>query len=362
MSVSRAFSTGAQMATRRAWAKAAAAAAVRHPLCASLSEVASLRTAETACSSTRGVRTAAIIRVPISLGQPLLGPDRSPQLLLERGLLKMLDECGWATEVLPEIKNSDDVRRKGGGDGLNAKNVAEVGRVCERIFATVLEQAQTEDKFLLILGGDHCIPIGTIPGIVRARPSTGIVWVDAHADINTPQSSLSGNMHGMPLAFLLGLVSPAPQSFPYMQWFPMQPCLQPQDLVYIGLRDLDKAEKDVIKRLKIKAFTMYDVDRLGIGSVMEQTLDYLDKKKHIHLSYDIDALDPFFAPSTGTASIGGLTFREGNFICEFLHQSTKLSSMELVEINPSLHSDLDSEKTIDMAMALLGSTMGQKIL
>jgi arginase len=222
----------------------------------------------------------------------------------------------------------------------------------------VLEEAST-GNFVLILGGDHCIPIGTIGGLLQARPSTGIVWVDAHADINTPESSSSGNMHGMPLSFLLGLIDNV-TAYPGLSWF--NPCLKPRDIVYIGLRDLDKAEKETIHRLGIKAYTMYDIDRLGIGKVMEETNAYLADYKHLHLSYDIDALDPFFAPHTGTAVRGGLTFREGNFICEALSESGRLTSMELVEVNPSLHQDMDSKLTIDMALTLIGSTMGQRIL
>ena len=308
----------------------------------------------------RKASTASVMSVPISLGQPFLGPDRSPGLLMDKGLIQLLGNCGWRVSLVPEITSSSSGESASSdvGSNLNAKNCAEVGRVCEDLFKVTREQATT-GNFLLILGGDHCIPIGTIPGIKAARPKTGVVWVDAHADINTPSSSGSGNMHGMPLAFLLGLVDNA-SSLPSMQWF--KPCLEPKDIVYIGLRDLDTPEKLAIKRLGIKAFTMYDVDRLGIGKVMEQTADHLSKHESLHLSYDIDALDPVFAPSTGTAVRGGLTFREGNFICEYLAASGKLTSMELVEVNPSLHSDLDANKTVEMALTLIGSAMGQTIL
>jgi len=299
--------------------------------------------------------TASVLSVPISLGQPFLGPDRSPGMLMDKGLIKMLAECGWRVQILPEISSNDAAVKE---NQLNAKNCELVGETCERIYKVVSDVARS-DNFLLILGGDHCIPIGTIPGLVAARPSTGVVWVDAHADINTPATSSSGNMHGMPLGFLLGLVSNV-STYPSLQWF--KPCLNPKDIVYIGLRDLDGPEKMAIKRLGIKAFTMYDVDKLGIGKVMEQTCDHLSKHQNLHLSYDIDALDPFFAPSTGTAVRGGLTFREGNFICEYLAESGKLSSMELVEVNPSLHSDMDSKQTVEMALTLIGSAMGQKIL
>jgi len=182
--------------------------------------------------------------------------------------------------------------------------------------------------------------------------------VDAHADINTPARSNSGNMHGMPVAFLMGLVENA-NKLPGFQWF--KPCMKPSDLVYIGLRDVDSDERRTIKNLGIKAFSMYEVDKLGIGKVMEQTLDFLDKRD-IHLSFDIDGIDPFFAPHTGTAVTGGLTFREGNFICEELYNSKRLTSMELVEVDPSQHSGVAHSKTIDVALTLIGSAMGKKIL
>lgn len=239
------------------------------------------------------------------------------------------------------------------------KNCAQVGSVCESIYHQIAKEAAS-DNFLLILGGDHCIPIGTLPGILTSRTNTGVVWVDAHADINTPSSSPSGNMHGMPLAFLLGLV-PEVHSLPSFKWFPKTTQLSPQDVVYIGLRDLDPSEKLAIKKLGIRAYTMYEIDRLGIGKVMEEVQDFMSKKD-IHLSYDIDALDPFFAPHTGTAVRGGLTFREGTYICEALYATGRLKSMELVEVNPSLHQQVDSKVTIDVAMNLIGSCMGSVIL
>jgi arginase len=308
--------------------------------------------------------TCSLISIPISLGQPFVGPDSSPRLLKEHGLLQILGDCGWRVEQLPDIiaaesvNTNKDVATHIDFNEVNAKNCAQVGATCQKVYEQVFEEASS-DKFVLILGGDHCIPIGTISGIKKARPNTGIVWVDAHADINTPEGSGSGNMHGMPLSFLLDLVKDA-NKYPSMDWF--EPVLKPEDIVYIGLRDLDPFEKIQIKQLGIKAFTMYDIDRLGIGRVMEETASHLSGHSEIHLSYDIDALDPVFAPHTGTAVRGGLTFREGNFICEYLHNTGKMTSMELVEVNPMLHTHLDNKQTIDMALALLGSTMGEKIL
>ena len=300
--------------------------------------------------------SASLLPLPIALGQPHRGPDQAPHALVEQGLLRMLGDAGWDVSMLPQISadlTATSSPRPNGG-GLNAKNCREIGRVCEAISKATFQQALDPDNFVLILGGDHCIPIGTIPGLVAARPSTGVVWVDAHADLNTPSSSGSGNMHGMPLGFLLGLVE-NPTAYPAFQWF--KPCLQPKDMVYIGLRDIDAPEKLAIRRLGIKTFSMHDVDRLGIVKVMEMTNDHLAKHKHLHLSYDIDALDPVHAPSTGTTVRGGLTFREGKYITDDLAASGKLTSMELVEVNPMLSSDLDAKTTIDMALTLIKSAM-----
>lgn len=306
----------------------------------------------------RRLNTVSLISVPLNLGQPFLGPDLSPILLKDHGLLKLLANCGWRVHTQPDVVSSISFRNGINENTENAKNCAEVGAVSEKVSQQVYQNA-LKDVFVLILGGDHCISIGTVPGILKARPNTGIVWVDAHADINTPLTSSSGNMHGMPLGLLLGQYAEV-KKLPNFSWF--EPCLNPSDIVYIGLRDLDAPEKMMIKKLGIKAYTMYDIDKIGIGKVMEEVVSYLKNKDSIHLSYDIDAIDPFFAPHTGTAVRGGLTFREGNFICESLYASGKLKSMELVEVNPSLHGGVDPKATIEMATTLIGSTMGQSIL
>ena len=309
-------------------------------------------------------KTCSLISIPISIGQPKDGADDAPRVLKEAGLLNLLEfKLGWSVKQLPDITatTSTSDTNKDPSQTLalvTAKNCAQVGSTCEEVYKGVYEQAKT-DNFVLIHGGDHCIPIGTISGIVNARPNTGVIWVDAHADLNTPVASNSGNMHGMPLGFLTGLVEDA-QRYPSMDWF--KPCLGFKDIVYIGLRDLDTFEKEMIKKHNIKAYTMYDIDQLGIGKVMDEINEYFSTKDNLHLSYDIDALDPMFAPHTGTAVRGGLTFREGNFICKYLHNTGKMTSMELVEINPLLRPDVDKNQTVDMAMALLGSTMGEKVL
>jgi arginase len=197
-------------------------------------------------------RKVSVISVPVNLGQPLLGPDRTPNALIANGLLDLLSTCKWNVENISmdlayKLPYPNKIQ-------INAKNHEEVGIVCE-ILSKQVEKEMIKDNFVLILGGDHCISIGSIPSIIKVKPNTGIIWVDAHADINTPTTSLTGNMHGMPLAFLTGLIDKDLHNMPTIKnWF--QSCLSPKDIIYIGLRDVDQCEKHFIKQLGIKYYTV----------------------------------------------------------------------------------------------------------
>ncbi len=199
-----------------------------------------------------------VLPIPMHLGQPHAGTDLSPAMLQSSGLFQVLQENDW---LAIRSENLCDPSQYSDGNGgrndielrdYNARNCSKIGLACEKIDQQVYQHAIT-DNFLLIIGGDHSIPIGTIPPIFRARKNTGVVWVDAHADINTPETSRSGNIHGMPLGFLLGLVKNVNQ-LPSFQYF--KPCMEPRDLVYIGLRDVDIAEKRMIKELGIRAYSV----------------------------------------------------------------------------------------------------------
>lgn len=202
----------------------------------------------------KNLNKASLLSIPMNLGQPSLGLDKAPQALIDSGLPKLLGKIGWRLKLVPPL-TTDVSFGKGSADiveDVKAKNCAQVGRVSAAIKSHVESECQP-DNFPLILGGDHCISIGTISAIKKTRPDTKIVWVDAHGDINTPQTTNSGNMHGMPIAFLMGLVQGG-NTLPGFDWF--APCLKPSDIVYIGLRDLDEYEKKFIKNLNIKAFTV----------------------------------------------------------------------------------------------------------
>jgi arginase len=180
--------------------------------------------------------------------------------------------------------------------------------------------------------------------------------VDAHADINTPDSTTSGSLHGCPVSFLLGLSGT--DVAPFNKW--MAPCLKPEQLVYIGLRDVDPAEKRLIRELGVKAFSMHDVDKHGIGKIVEMALDAVNpaRDRPIHLSYDVDALDPLVAPSTGTPVRGGLTFREGHYIAEAISETGLLVALDIMEVNPSLQDELSANQTIAVGCSLTRAALG----
>lgn len=210
---------------------------------------------------------------------------------------------------------------------------------------------------------DHTIGAGSLAGLLQTHPDAGVIWVDAHADINTPTVSPSGNMHGMPIAFVVDQLTNH-SKVPGLEWMANGPFLPPKNLVYVGLRDVDSGERQIIRDLGIKAFSMMEVDRYGIGKVMEMALDHLCGKslRPLHMSYDIDAVDPILAPSTGTAVRGGLTWREALFVAEAVAESKALVSLDMVEVNPSLVPGSGADATVDMALLLISSALGNRIL
>mmetsp|Transcript_14633 Transcript_14633/g.30255 ORF Transcript_14633/g.30255 Transcript_14633/m.30255 type:complete len:371 (-) Transcript_14633:57-1169(-) len=306
-------------------------------------------------------RTASIIGAPMTYGQPFIGTDTGPKLLRERGLGQMLSQLGWRVEDTPDL-DFDSGRHSKVADPNNARNCALIGHGSELIANTV-EEKLNKGYFPVILGGDHSIGIGTLAGVLRARPDTGVIWVDAHADLNTPDTSGSGNLHGMPVGLMMNHPDGAYDfsKLPGFDFLIDGPRINPEQIVYVGLRDVDPMERVWIRQLGIKAFTMTDVDFLGIGQVMKQALDHL-KGRSLHLSYDIDAVDPAFAPATGTTVRGGLTYREAHFVCEYVAQSGDLASADIVEVNPNLSNDHGANETVELGVQLITSFMGKSII
>jgi len=306
-------------------------------------------------------RKAAILGAPMTWGQPKAGTDTGPDMLRQAGLSTELGNLGWEVEDMGDITFVPPSASDPQGEAKyvnQMKNCYAVGKGCQQVFERVSKQAAA-GKFVLTVGGDHSIGAGTVAGILQARPNTGVIWVDAHADINTPDVSESGNIHGMPVAFLMRLIDP--RKYPGWEWMASTPVLRPQQLVYIGLRDVDAAERVILKDMGITCFTMQHVDKYGIGRVMEMTLDHLAGRP-LHCSYDIDGVDPAFAPSTGTAVRGGLTFREAHYVVEAVSESGHLGSLDMVEVNPGLGTFEESKETIEMGLALVASAMGSRIV
>ncbi|KAF3313765.1 Arginase, catabolizes arginine to ornithine and urea, variant 2 [Orbilia oligospora] len=277
-----------------------------------------------------------VVAVAFSGGQPKAGVDGGPKAMIESGLLnEVKSELGYTihfdntihsyeTEILSEDPTVDNMKRPQSCSNVNHK-----------LHTQTYEHA-SQGRLVLTLGGDHSIAIGSISGVSKAirerlNKPLAVIWVDAHADINTYKSSPSGNIHGMPVAFLTGLCS-----HDIFGWLKEEDRIPVDKLVYIGLRDVDSGEKKILRENKIKAFSMHDIDRYGIGRVVDMALEYIGDDTPIHLSFDVDACDPAHAPSTGTPVRGGLTLREGDFICEAVHQTGRLVAMDLVEVNPSI--------------------------
>ena len=271
------------------------------------------------------------------------------------------------------------------------KNPLAVSAVTRQLSTQVFSHAR-HGRLVLTLGGDHSIAIGTIAGTSRAIKErigrdVAVIWVDAHADINTPETSESGNIHGMPVAFLTGLAREKGAGEDLFGWLGEEPCLSLKKLVYIGLRDVDKGEKRILREHGVRAFSMHDIDkyaflslslaifgslavwglemlishRHGIGRVMEMALGHIGTDTPIHLSFDVDALDPQWAPSTGTPVRGGLTLREGDYIAECVHETGSLVAMDLVEVNPSLEA-MGAQETIRAGCSLGRCALGDTLL
>jgi arginase len=288
-------------------------------------------------------------------------------MLRDAGLHKTLAALEWRVNERGDLRfdapKPDDPNIDEEHFGGMAKNCFAVGKALGKIHDAVYSAAM-DDEFTLILGGDHSLSAGSVSAILKARPDTGIIWVDAHGDLNVPGTSPSGNMHGMPLGLMMAFIDN--KKLPGFEWLADLPPLKPEQVVFVGLRDLDPFERTVIKEKGIKAFSMQHVDKYGIGGVMDQAVDYLRKPdgtpRPLHLSYDIDAVDPEHAPSTGTMVRGGFNYREALYIAEAVCETGQLGSMDLVEVNPLLKPGAEAEVTASLGMAIIASAMGSRIL
>jgi len=305
-----------------------------------------------------------LVAVAFSGGQCKPGTDAAPMALIESGLVDQLrDDLKYSIFYDGKVHAYNELMPESDPDHRNMKKPRAVSAVTKQLSSQVYEHAR-EGRFVLTLGGDHSIAVGTISGTAKAtRERLGreiaVIWVDAHADINTPETSDSGNIHGMPVAFLTGLAKDdADKPF---GWIEEAHKLNVNKLVYIGLRDVDRGEKKILRDNNIKAFSMHDIDRHGIGKVMDMALGWIGRDTPIHLSFDVDALDPQWAPSTGTPVRGGLTLREGDFIAECVHQTGSLIALDLVEVNPSLE-EHGAQETVRAGCSIVRCALGDTLL
>lgn len=289
-----------------------------------------------------------ILGVPMDLGQMRRGVDMGPSAIRYAGLEERLSRLGYDVLDTGNVPVTNEARDKDVANLRNLHETIETNKEIQRRVKAIL----AEDRFPLILGGDHSISIGTVSAINETFHNIGVIWYDAHGDLNRPETSPSGNIHGMSLAINLGYGHPLCTAL-------VTKALKPEHVVLIGARDLDEGERVLIKQIGMKVFTMHEVDLLGMTEVMRQTLEHLAHLEHIHLSVDLDALDPLECPGVGTPVRGGLTYRESHLAMELLADSGKVKSAEFVEVNPILD---EKNNTAEVAVALIGSLFGEKLL
>lgn len=280
---------------------------------------------------------------------------------MKHGFKEQVEGLGWETSVENPLDGKDlESKKSDERDQYNIKNTSIVNECNKLIFAACIK-ARKENKLPVTIGGDHSIGTATLAAALECDPETCILWIDAHADINTPQGTESGNLHGCPVSFLMGIEK---ETYPpEFDWIPAK--LKHNKIAYIGLRDVDNCEKRILREYNIPAFTMYHVDKYGIGKVVDMALDAVnpDRKFPIHLSYDVDAIDPSFVPATGTRVEGGLTLREGLFIAEEVAQTGLLASLDIVETNPLLaENDTHVLDTVSAACAIGRCALGETLL
>jgi arginase len=297
-----------------------------------------------------------ILGVPLDLGQERRGVDMGPSAVRAAGLNSAIKALGHKVEdagnihvKIPEEQHFGDRR---------AKYLTEIAETCQEVAHHVYQTLEA-GFFPLSLGGDHSVAIGTQAGVSKfyrdRDKSVGLLWIDAHADMNTPDSSPSGNVHGMPFAATLGL---GPESL--TQIFGFAPKMQPRNSVLIGARNLDERERGYVKDSGIHVFTMRDIDEQGMRTVMDKSLDFAagDTAGFV-VSFDMDVLDPDEAPGVGTPVRGGITFREAHLAMEMIADSKKMVALELVEVNPIIDS---GNRTAILGVGLVTSALGKKIL
>lgn len=293
-----------------------------------------------------------IYGVPMDLGQSRRGVDMGPSAIRYAGLQAHLERIGWTVRdggniSAPGVEEMPGLETV---DGRPAHHLTAVARVAHDIYACMCQSLAGGER-VVFLGGDHSISLGTVAGALCGPGRVGVLWVDAHGDFNTPAISPSGNIHGMVVSSLMG-AGPAALAVGEQQ-------LRANQIAMIGVRDLDRDERSALRASGIKVLTMRNVDENGMANVVHAALNALGNVDTIHVSFDLDSLDPDYAPGVGTPVPGGLSFREAHLLMEMLADDGRVRTLDLVEVNPILDS---GNRTAEIAVGLAASVFGQRIL
>lgn len=290
-----------------------------------------------------------ILGIPMDLGAGRRGVDMGPSAIRVARLARALTDLG---HTLEDHGNVDVPVPEATSNPTGLHYVEAIAATCQRARAGLRDLP--DNAIPVVLGGDHSISMGSISGVARPGVRTGVLWIDAHADLNTPETSPSGNVHGMPLAHLLGHGEPR-----LLDIWGGGAVLEPRDVVFIGLRSLDRDERAFVREHGIRAYTMKEIDKRGIAAVAADALAHLAHVDRIHVSFDADALDPDLAPGVGTPVAGGLTYREAHLLMELCADAGSVGSCDLIEVNPIL--DVQN-RTAHIMVEMAESLFGKKIL
>ena len=298
----------------------------------------------------------AVIGAPLDLGAGRRGVDMGPSAIRMANLNRRVASLGYVVEDLGNVEVAQPETAAEGSS--HSKYLPEIATTCKHLAAAV-GQALGRGSLPLTLGGDHSVAVGSASGVSRffrrKNRKVGIIWLDAHADMNTPETSPSGNVHGMPLACVVGT---GPRELTHL--FGYAPKVAPRNAVIVGLRDVDQMEKPHVRDSGVRAFTMRDIDERGLRAVMEEAIQRAsDGTAGFHLSLDMDFVDPRDAPGVGTPVRGGVTYREAHLAMEMICDSGQMVSMEVVEVNPVID---EVNRTADLAVELVTSGLGKRIL
>jgi len=298
----------------------------------------------------------AIIGAPLDLGAARRGVDMGVSAIRFANLGQRLKDLGYTVEDLGNVGVEQPERAPTGP--RNARFLPQIAEICARL-ADMVERAVRAGKIPLVLGGDHSVAMGTIAGVARhlrrTKKRLGVLWIDAHPDMNTPRTSPSGNVHGMPLACSIGL---GPRALTHIGGF--APKVDPNNVALVGVRDVDALEKPHVRESGVRAFTMRDIDERGMKAVMAEALETVCAgTAGFHVSLDMDSVDPQHAPGVGTPVRGGLNYREAHLAMEMIGDTRRMLSMELVEVNPIID---EANRTALLAVELTLSAMGKRIL